>query len=357
MDGVRRLPNLRRKLSQNKLDAFLVSGWENRYYLTGFTGDSGTLLVTADRTILFVDSRFREQAKLESPQWEVVQFERFHTDLAKQWQELKARFIGFESQLVSYADFKEMERQSPQNLFVPVAGLVEELRAVKEVGEIQAIRRAIKAAEVGLEKTLQAGLVKKKEEEIAYYLEQCMHDAWAQRAGFDTIVASGFRSALPHGTASNKQVESGEIVLFDWGALRDHYISDLTRCFVLRKPTAKQRAVHQALLEAQLAGLEMIAPGRRGADIDQKVREILAKGAFGDYVYGHGLGHGVGLQVHEEPRLSVRSDAVLQPGHVVTIEPGLYIPGWGGIRLEDMVLVTKTGHEVLTSFPKDLRII
>ncbi len=357
MERARRLANLRRKLSQNKLDILLISGSENRYYLSGFTGDSGYLLVTADRTILFVDSRFMEQAKLECPQWEVVQFERFHPDLAKQWHELKARFIGFESQLVSYADFKEMERQSPRHLFVPVAGMVEEIRAVKENGEIQAIRRAIKAAEAGLEQTLQAGLAQKREEEIAYRLEQCMHDARAQRVGFETIVASGFRSALPHGIASDKQVASGEIVLFDWGAMCDHYLSDLTRCFVLRKPTAKQRAMHRSLLEAQLAGLEMIAPGRRGADIDQKVREILAKGAFGDYIYGHGLGHGVGLQVHEEPRLSVRSDAVLQPGHVVTVEPGLYIPGWGGIRLEDMVLVTKTGHEVLTSFPKDLQII
>jgi Xaa-Pro aminopeptidase len=357
MQRTRRVANLRRKLSESKLDAFLVSGLESRYYLSGFTGDTGTLLVTADRTILFVDSRFREQAKQECPLWDVVQFERFHPDLARQWQELKARYIGFESHLVSYADFKEMERQSPRHLFVPVVGLVEELRAIKETSEIQAIRRAIKSAEVGLERTLQAGLVKKREEEIAYRLEQCMHHAQAQRAGFDTIVASGVRSALPHGIASNKQVTSGEIVLFDWGALRDHYISDLTRCFVLRKPTAKQRAVHRALLDAQLAGLEMIGPGGRGADIDQKVRTILAKGVFGDYVYGHGLGHGVGLQVHEEPRLSVRSDAVLQPGHIVTIEPGLYIPGWGGIRLEDMVLVTKTGHEVLTSFPKDLRII
>jgi len=353
----KRIKKLRKSMEENKLDCVLVSKRENYYYFSGFTGDYGFLVISDTRQIVFVDSRFIEQARLEAPGWEIRQFTRIHQDLGSLFEELRAKYVGFESTNLSYADFRELERNSPSKVFVPLFSLFERIRAVKDELELARMKEAILIAESALSQLLKSQVKGRKEEELSLDLEWHMRKNGAQKPGFDLIVASGFRSALPHGVASSKAVKAGEILLFDWGALKDFYCSDITRSFFTRKPTVKQKAVYQAVSDALEDALSFMGPGKKGSDAHKVAWEKILNSPFKEFAFGHGLGHGVGLAVHELPALSPRSEDPLEPGMVVTVEPGIYIPGWGGVRLEEMVLVTKDGAEVLTSFPKGILVI
>lgn len=352
-----RLKTLRNKMADERIDCFLVSGRENCYYLSGFTGDYGFLVITDSRQIVFVDSRFVEQAKIETPDWEVRQFLRFHQDLSSLLTELKAKYVGFESNRVSYEDFKELERNSPSIVFVPFRYFIERIRAIKDEDELKKIKDAVTIAEMALSGILGDELEGKSEEAVALDLEWKMRLNGAQKVGFDLIIASGYRSALPHGVASQKTINGGEALLFDWGAFKDFYCSDITRTFFTGSPTIKQRDVYLTVKEALEEAIAYITAGKSCFDVHKFALSRIQDSPFKDFAFGHGLGHGVGLEVHELPFLNARSEDLLEPGMVLTVEPGIYIPGWGGVRLEDMVLITEKGVEVLTSFPKEISVI
>jgi Xaa-Pro aminopeptidase len=355
--GKERLKKLRKRLEEEKVDALLVSGKENIFYLSGFTGDYAFLLITDCRQIILVDSRFTEQAKSEAQDWELKKFNSLYQDLSALFEELRVRFIGFESHRISYADYKELERNSPSKVFIPLPFLVEKIRAVKDGTELEKIRESIKISESALSSVLKQEVEGKTEREIAWELEWKMRTEGADKIAFDLIVASGFRSALPHGVASGKTVSRGESLLFDWGAMKDFYCSDLTRTFFIHDLLPRQREIYFKVKETLEETLLSLGPGRSCREIYNLAFSHIQDSAFRDFVFGHGLGHGVGLEVHELPFLSPRSQEILEPGMVITVEPGIYIPGWGGVRLEDMVLITEKGAEVLTFFPREINVI
>ncbi|MCX5970270.1 MAG: Xaa-Pro peptidase family protein [Coprothermobacterota bacterium] len=349
-----RLEALRRRMTGARLDGILVSRPENDYYLSGFSGDTGYLVVSSQRAILFVDSRFSEQGHSQCPSWEVRQFSQFAPDLVSLWGELDLRYVGVESQHLSMAAARELERLAVSHLVVPLVDFLEQQRATKEEQESVILRQAARSATAALEEVLEDGLIGRSEEEIAWRLEMAMHSHGAQGPSFETIVASGTRAALPHGVASPKVVEAGEMVLFDWGVRKDRYCSDCTRVVFTSPPTIDQERIYAAVLNCQEEALRLIVPGARPCDILVAAREILQRSGYGDFSFQHGLGHGLGLEVHELPFLRASNEEPLQAGQVITIEPGVYIPGWGGVRIEDTVLVTEGGSEIFTSFPKTI---
>lgn len=340
-----------------RLDALLVSKRENLYYLSGFAGDSGYLAITPERKWILVDSRFTEQAKLESTDWELLQFTQFPASVSELWKKLKVRYVGFESHSMSCEDFRRLERESSFWTYIACPLLVEWLRAKKEPVELERIRHSIGVAENALHELLKKGLSGRREVELSFALEYNMRLQGADKSAFDLIVASGVRSALPHGVATTKEVENGEIVLFDWGAQDSGYISDLTRCFFTAKPTPRQKAVYQAVWGVQEEVISSLGAGREAREIYQRAVDLMEKTKFRDHAFQHGLGHGIGLEVHEQPLLNLRTSHSLEEGEVITIEPGIYIPGWGGVRLEDVVLIKKSGCEVLSTFSKEIMIV
>lgn len=348
-----RLERLRGEMERGKIDCLLISKPENYYYFSGFTGDYGFLLVTESRQIAFVDSRFTEQAKLEAEGFEIRQFDQMHRDLASLLGELHVKFIGFEDAHLSYADYRELERHSPDLFFLPARDCLERLRAIKDQEEVEKIKGAILIAQEALKEVLKGGIVGRTEEEIANDLEFLMRKKGATKSSFDLIVASGERSALPHGRASAKKVASGEILLCDWGALKDHYCSDLTRTFFVGQASSKERDIYKVVEEAQEAAISSLACGKTASEIHQKAQEVILNSPYKDYAFQHGLGHGVGLEIHELPRLSLTCQTPLLPGMVFTIEPGIYIPSWGGVRLEEMVLMGENTIDILTTYPKE----
>jgi Xaa-Pro aminopeptidase len=355
------LQALRERMGRERLDGILISRPENGFYIAGFSGDTGYLVVTAERAILFVDSRFTEQAREECPAWEVRQFTRFSSDLAALCRELGLRYIGFESQHLSFSTVHELEHSLTGQLLVPCLDMLERIRSVKDEPELQSLRRAAALGDEALRRALEGGLVGQSEEAIAWRLQQAMHELGATGPSFETIVASGPRAAMPHGVASSKVIEAGEMVLFDWGVMLDHYCSDCTRVIFTAPPSEEQEKVYRAVQACQQAALERIRPGVPSREVAKAAQEVLERSDFAPHAYQHGLGHGVGLQVHEQPRLRMDGEEqtpsveeLLQAGQVVTVEPGVYIPGWGGIRLEDTVLVGEGGPEFFTSFPKTI---
>jgi Xaa-Pro aminopeptidase len=351
-----RLEVLLRRMTGARLDGILVSRPENVYYLSGFTGDTGYLVVSLERAFLFVDSRFVEQARSQCPNWEVRQFSQFASDLVSLWSELGLRYVGVESQHLSMATARELERLTGSHLLIPLVDFVEQQRATKEEEELLCMRQAAWSATAAFEELLKGGLIGQTEEEIAWRLEMALHAFGAQGSSFETIVASGARAALPHGVASQKAVEAGEMVLFDWGARKDRYCSDCTRVIFTAPPTIDQERIYDAVLECQEVALRLIKPGAQPRDILVATREVLQRSGYSEYSFQHGLGHGLGLQVHEPPFLRVSNEEPLRAGQVITIEPGVYIPGWGGVRIEDTVLVTEDASEIFTSFPKTIMI-
>jgi len=350
-----RLEKLRQKMRAENLDAYVVMAPENRRYLSGFTGSTATLLILLDQALLLTDFRYIEQATAQAVDFQVVKIEKdVYASLAVLGLELNR--IGFEGDVVTYADFKQLQETFTQAELCSFPDMVTDLRAVKELTEIDAIRQAVKIADDSFRHILHYLELGQTEDEIALELEWAMRKAGASGRSFDFIVASGWRSAMPHGVASSKQIQAGELLTMDFGAIYQGYCSDITRTVCLGEPSDKQREIYEIVLAAQLAGIQAVAPGRTGREVDEYARKLIADAGYGEY-FGHGLGHAVGLAIHEGPRLSPREDRMLEPGMVVTVEPGIYIPDWGGVRIEDIVLVTENGCEVLNQAPKELIII
>jgi Xaa-Pro aminopeptidase len=355
-----RREKLKEAVAADRADALLVTSETNVGYLTGFTGDASALLLARDRAVMISDGRYEAQIAQECPGLDVHirpvgrPLTKAIADVAGK---LGARRIAFEATAMSVAEFEEIREALPEAEFVGVKGRVEALRMVKDEGEVAAIREAIDIAERAFT-LLRAGLrAEQTEKDAADSLEMLLRRCGASAASFPPIVAVGARSALPHArpTAAARIVPD-DLVLVDWGATGDRYKSDLTRVLATGKVTPKFEEVYRTVLAAQGRGIAAVRPGAKAADVDAEARSVIEEAGFGRF-FSHGLGHGIGLDIHEGPWLRTGSDVVLRPGMVVTIEPGIYLPGWGGIRIEDDVLVTPDGCEVLTHVPKSLECV
>jgi Xaa-Pro aminopeptidase len=265
--------------------------------------------------------------------------------------------LGFEDEHVSVKQHATLAKKLGERVqLVPVTGLVEGLRAVKDPEEVARIAEAAELADAALRRIIGEGLAGRTERDVALALEQDMRRRGASRASFDTIVAAGAHGALPHATPRDVEIRPGDVVVVDWGAVLDGYCSDCTRTFSVGEPSPEARRIYELVLEAQLAGLHAVHAGVGGREADGAARSVIEAGGHGQH-FGHGLGHGVGIEVHETPRLSQLSADELTAGHVVTVEPGVYLPGKFGVRIEDLVAVTENGCQVLTSLSKELTVV
>jgi Xaa-Pro aminopeptidase len=350
-----RINKLRRVMLKNDLPTLIVTSRPNIYYLSGFTGSNATLFITEKENFLLTDFRYLEQAEKEAPAFKILKADR---EVGKKISELSSSLtrIGIEEEEVSWAQYKKWEKEFAGVRLVEASKLLGQLREIKDREEIEIIRQAVEITDRAFKQILNRIKLGVEEREISLELEFFLRREGASAASFEYIVASGFRGALPHGVASEKKIKNGELLTMDFGAKYQGYCSDLTRTVSIGKPTLKQKEVYNLVLEAQLAALEAIKPGLKGKEIDRVARDIISKAGYGEY-FGHGLGHSVGLEIHESPFLNTREEKVLEPGMIVTVEPGIYIPGWGGVRIEDMVLVTNSGAEVLTQASKEFIII
>ncbi len=346
-----RLQALREWMTAEELDALVVSSAANVRYLTGFTGE-GVLVVDDDVTIC-TDSRYTVQAGEESPDAQVAANGGHAGGAATRLEASSAARVGFEADTVLYSVFETLRDKSGGAELVPTRGGIARQRVVKSSAEIDMVRQAAAIADaafVALREWLEPGMV---ERQAALQLDRLMIEGGAEKPSFETIMASGPNGAKPHARPGQRELTEGDLVVVDWGAQADGYCSDCTRTLMLGQPDDRQREVWQAVREAQQAALAKVAPGVACREIDAAARDSLASRDLAEY-FGHGVGHGVGLQVHEQPSLGTSSEDVLAAGMVVTVEPGVYIEGWGGVRLEELVLVTDDGFEVLTGAPYDL---
>ncbi len=352
---VSNLKRLQQLVKTQNLDCFLVSEMTNIRYLTGFSGTSAKLVVFPTRTFFFSDFRYKDQAAKQVKGAKVIIGNRDPLADFPEFQPLKKKniTIGVQSEYLTHAALEQLKGLLPWAILVPIKGMVGKLSIIKTQAEIKLIKEAVKISDKAFKNLLgfiQPGLL---EYEIAAELEYQMKMLGSEKPGFDTIVASGWRSSLPHGVASDRKVKKGDLITLDFGAIYAGYHSDITRTVVLGKATSKQKRIYNIVLKAQKAGCRYAKAGMTGKDLDGKVRKIIAKAGYGRY-FGHGLGHGLGTVVHDAPAVSPLSDTVLEPNMVVTIEPGIYIPQWGGVRIEDDVVIKRNSCVVLNKAEKEL---
>ncbi|WP_409346429.1 M24 family metallopeptidase [Paenibacillus sp. MBLB4367] len=351
----RRLQGVRKALEDLKIDALFITNSYNRRYLTGFTGSAGYVLITADRAVLMTDFRYTEQAaKQAAPGFEVAQFTGKPILWVKdQLQKLGISNLGFEQNDVTFATYSAYAADLDGIRLEPTDKVVETLRMIKDESEISVIEQAAELADRTFAHILTIAKPGVSELDIALEIEMFVRKNGASGTSFDTIVASGERSALPHGVASERKLQANEFLKLDFGALYGGYCSDLTRTVCIGKASDKHKEIHGIVLEAHRNALANMKPGMTGAEADSLARDIIAKAGYGDH-FGHSLGHGIGLYIHEAPTLAQRSEMVLQPGMVVTVEPGIYLPGFGGVRIENDVVITDSGIRVITHSPMEL---
>jgi Xaa-Pro aminopeptidase len=356
MDFQARRDRLRKAFKGAGIDALLVTDFTNVTYLTGFTGDDSYLLVRSDGETIISDPRYTTQLSEECPgvELDIRQPGRGITQTtARLLTRMGVSRLGVEADSMTIGLRDRMAEKLPKLEIVPLSGAVEKLRQVKDREEVALIRKAAWQAEKAFGVLRSILLPETTEKRAADELEHQMRVFGAKDAAFPTIMAVGPRAALPHAKPTEHQIGEDDFVLIDWGANEGLYRSDLTRVLVTGRISPKFERVYRVVLEAQQRAIAAVRPGALAHDVDAVARNFIAQAGFGRR-FRHGLGHGLGLQVHEGPRLAVKSQTVLRPGMVVTVEPGIYLPGWGGVRIEDDVLVTRTGYEVLTSVPKRL---
>jgi Xaa-Pro aminopeptidase len=336
------------KLRAELEEPFLVSDPANVRYLSGLASSNAALLVDQERVQLFTDYRYAESARAV----EGVEFVEAKRDLFQTLSELLSGPISFEASSLSFERYSRLHAGGVEP--VPRYGLVENLRVVKDEDELDTIRRAADIANIAFERfTDEGGIVGHTEKELAWRFETFLHEANADGVSFPVLVASGPNAAKPHTVPGSRRVERGETMIVDAGCMVDGYCSDCTRTFATGPLSDELQRAYEVCLGAQLAGLEAIRPGASGPGVDAAAREKIEAAGFGE-AFGHGLGHGVGLLVHEDPRLAQESRSILAEGNVVTVEPGIYLSGLGGIRIEDLVVVREDAPEILTTFSKDL---
>ncbi|MFH2037046.1 MAG: aminopeptidase P family protein [Candidatus Zixiibacteriota bacterium] len=356
-----RIRKLQTYLKSENLDGYLINQRSELIhmadvrYLSGFTGDTGLMVVLNKSAFLIVDGRFHTQAAKEAKNVRIINARGLpvvELEKHKQFQTKNLR-LGFNPEGFLLSEIKLLKEKLPHAALIESPDAIANLSIIKSKDEIKLIQGAIDIAETALERLL--GYIKPglREIEVAAELEYQMKMLGAEKPAFDTIVASGYRSALPHGVASTKKIAKGDFVTIDYGAKYNGYVSDITRNFVIGKATPRQKKIYDVVLRANMAGIKKIKSGVSGLDVDKAARQVIERAKLGKY-YNHGLGHGIGIYVHVQPNLGPRSTSVLQSNMVTTVEPGIYIPKYGGVRIEDDVLVTNKGCKVLTSSPKKL---
>ncbi len=344
---------LEQLLAERELERMLVTDLTNVRYLTGFTGSNGACVCGPGQRLFFTDFRYTERAASEVSGWEAI-------TLADDWlgglaAHLTGR-VGFEDDKMAVRTHEKLREKLAEGVeTVGAGGTVERLRRVKDAEELAAIAAASELADEVWRWSLEAGLLGRREREVAGAAEARIRELGAEPS-FPAIVAAGANGALPHAEPGEREIGRGELVVFDMGARLDGYCSDGTRTYAAGEPGERARAVYEVVRAAQAAALAAIAPGAQGEAVDTVGRKVIEAAGHGEH-FGHALGHGVGLEVHEGPRLSQRSDDVLEPGEVVTVEPGVYLPGELGVRIEDLVVVTEDGQRNLSGLPKELQLV
>lgn len=352
----KRLEKSRQKLIAKKLDAIIISSQPNRYYLTGWSGDmeSGYLLITKKRAFIITDSRYTEEAVKKVPHFELLEIDLYQTFWSKFFQKLNLKKVGFESLNLSVYQLSKFRSEVKKIKFVPTENLIEEMRTFKDENEINLIKKAAAIADQAflfILKTIKPGLT---EMEVALKLEHFMKEVGAEKNSWENfIVATGVNSSMIHYSAGKRKINKGELLLLDWGCVYQGYHCDISRTVFLGEPNKKQAEVYNLVLAAQKKGIEKVTAGIGTSEIDSVSRNFLKEKT--PYYFRHAVGHGVGLEVHELPRINEKSKEKIALGQVFTIEPGIYQPGWGGVRIEDMVLVKEKGIEVLTKAPKEIK--
>jgi Xaa-Pro aminopeptidase len=352
-----RLAKLRQILADNDLDAIVISQPENRRYLSGFTGTRGVLFISPERAVLATTFVYLEQARKQAPAFELVRFQR---EFAEVWPDLvaevNARRVAFESAHLTVAEHGKLAAGAEGAELVSTEGIVEGLRAIKDEGELDIIRKTVALADAAFAHIIEFIEPGMTEREVAWELEVYVRTHGAERVAFDLIVGAGLNGAMPHHEVSERVIGEGEPIVMDLGARVAGYHSDLTRTICLGQPDERLTEIYDLVLWAQLAAEAVIRGGIVAGEADNAARQIITEAGYGEQ-YGHGLGHGVGLAVHEEPFIRQGAEEVLKPGMVFTVEPGIYLPDWGGVRIEDMVLVREDGVEVLSRASKEPVII
>ncbi|MCA4725483.1 M24 family metallopeptidase [Mycolicibacterium fortuitum] len=356
-----RRDRLRRRLAEQGLDAMLITDLVNVRYLSGFTGSNAALLILAEDTtpILATDGRYRTQAAQQSPDAEVVIERACGSHLAGRAARSGVLRLGFESHVVTVDAYAALKKAAGDSVkWIRAAGTVEALREVKDAGEIAMLRLACEAGDAALADLVERGGLRpgRTEREVRNELEALMLDHGADGPSFETIVAAGANSAIPHHRPTDAVLAAGDFVKIDFGALVAGYHSDMTRTFVLGPAAQWQRDIYDLVATAQQAGREALAPGVSLSAVDAASRQVIADAGYGDN-FGHGLGHGVGLQIHEAPGINATAAGTLLAGSAVTVEPGVYLPDRGGVRIEDTLVVGESAPDLLTRFPKELAIL
>lgn len=355
-----RINLLRKKMAEKDLPCFLVFNQYNITYASGFTGHAATVLITPQHNYLLTDYRYFEQAVKEATDFNVICRDRVKQSLASLINELveaeQIDTLGFESSHVSVQQWHEISAALNETHVVATTRLIEDLRYIKDEQEISAIKQAADIADQALADLvpqIKAGVT---ERELALALDHKMAQLGSQAPAFDTILLFGERSALPHGVPSERELKRGDLVLIDFGATVDGYRSDMTRTFVYGEASEQQKAIYQTVLTAQQSAIEAIEEGVTGDQLNQVSAEVLNASEYAQY-QGEGLGHGVGLELHEFPFIGKGCSLTVEQGCVITIEPGIYIPGWGGIRIEDDVVLTAQGLTIINASPKSLQVL
>ncbi|WP_410983875.1 M24 family metallopeptidase [Bacillus cereus] len=351
-----RIKKIQEQLDQYEIDGLLITKKENRRYTTGFTGSAGVILLSATNAVFITDFRYTDQAKKQVKEADIIMHKgNIEQEIANQITKLNINKLGIEENNMTLKQYSALKKYTNIEL-VQVNELVETIRAIKEDSEIETMKIAARIADETFQHIthfLKPGV---SEFDVRDELEFFMRKKGASSSSFDIIIASGVRSSLPHGVATSKIIENGDIVTLDFGALYNGYCSDLTRTVAIGSCSKEFEKIYGIVLEALQRGTEAIRPGESSKTIDDVTRNYITDHGYGEY-FGHSTGHGVGLEIHEPLRLSQESSATLQEGMVVTVEPGIYIPNWGGCRIEDDIVITKDGHEVITQANRNLIVI
>lgn len=348
---------MKKIMEELQLTAMLITDSYNMRHISGFRGE-GILYISDTQKVLVTDSRYTEQAEKESS-FTVIEEHRGHTrqTILKECIEKEnageAFVMGYEDESMLCAQFNKFQEALPVTKWVALEGRVDALRMIKTEEEQEYLAKAEEIGDRAFAKIIQILKPGMTELEVAAELEYLMKKEGGDDLAFSTIIASGLNSSMPHAIPGEKKLEAGDFITMDYGCKYKGYCADMTRTVVLGKASEKQKEIYNIVLKAQLAALDAIKAGVTGKSVDKVARDIITEAGYGD-CFGHGLGHSVGLFIHEEPRLSPAGDTVLQPNMIETVEPGIYVPGFGGVRIEDMVVVTEEGHRNLTHAPKEL---
>lgn len=352
-----KLVKLRRSFDELGIDGMLVTDPYNRRYLTGFTGTAGTILVSKTEAYLLVDFRYISQANAQVTDFIVKEIDRsiIYEEISMLAESLGIKKLGFEQQHQSYFYYSQLLKAAKTEL-VPVSNVVEKLRMIKNEEEVAILKKAAEIADAAFEHILTFIKPRRTEIEVANELEFQMRKLGATSSSFDMIVASGVRSALPHGVASEKVIKQGDMVTLDFGAYYQGYCSDMTRTVAVGEPDPKLKEIYSIVHDSLENALSGIKAGMTGKEADALTRDLISEKGYGDY-YGHGMGHGIGLDIHEDIFMNPTCELLVEEGMVLTVEPGIYIPGLGGVRIEDDIIVREDSIEIITKSPKELIIL